>query len=285
MRYGSGHSQPDGGGRHRHPLLQCVAAGVRSRDAWGWQDPAWAVRDGFSPKRLRIQARQGEEGHSRHEHNSSGVWRHQQLLSWNAQRDAGGLGAEGRRLPGTGAWTCGLGWQIAPRCTQGDITHPCLPFPAEPGFHFRCLLRPESLGSPPDLSELAFGMKPFCHHLWAQQPLEGFQTGVTALNLHFRRTSLAKEGRKASSPEHVRPPASGHGGGWCVWCVVQATEAVGRRRVGPRQMGVRGDSARCRDCAGTQSVWHDTLDPSSGGSSQQGTGSPFLICLEKPILG
>lgn len=277
MRYGSGHSQPDGGGRHRHPLLQCVAAGVRSRDAWGWQDPAWAVRDGFSPKRLRIQARQGEEGHSRHEHNSPGVWRHQQQLSWNAQREAGGLGAEGRQLPGTGAWTYGLGWQIALRCTQGDTTHPCLPFPAEPGFHLRCLLRPESLGSPPDLSELAFGMKPFCHHLWAQQPLEGFQTGVTALNLHFRRTSLAKEGRKASSPEPWRG----------LVCLVRCpgNGGCGEEEGWTETEGVRGNSARCRDCAGTRSVWHDTLDPSSGGSSQQGTGSSFLICLEKPILG
>lgn len=240
MRHDSGHSQPDRGSRHRHPLLQCAAAGVRSRDAWGRQDPAWAVGNGFSPKRLCIQARRGEEGHSRHEHNSPGVWGHQQQLNWNAQREAGGVGAEGMWLPGIGAWTRGLGWQIAPCCSQGDITHP---FPAEPGFHLRCFLCPESPGSPPDLSELAFGMKPFCHHLWTQQPLEGFQTGVTALYLHFRRTSLAKEGRTASSPEHVRPPASGHGGGWCVWCVVQATEAVGRRRAGPREMGVRGDSA------------------------------------------
>lgn len=96
--------------------------------------------------------------------------------------------------------------------------------------------------------------------------------GVVALDLHFRITSLAKEGRKASSPEHVRLPAAGHRGGWCVWCVVQATEAVGRRRAGLREMMEGGGSAGCRDCAGTGSVLDDTVDSRIshlGGSSLQ----------------
>lgn len=76
--------------------------------------------------------------------------------------------------------------------------------------------------------------------------------------MHFRITSLAKEGRKASSPEHARLQAAGHAGGWCVWYVVQATEAVGRRRAGPREPMEGGGSARRGDRAGTGSVLDDS---------------------------
>lgn len=95
-------------------------------------------------------------------------------------------------------------------------------------------------------------------YLWAQEPLEGFQMGRAAFDLHFRITSPAKEGRKASSPEHVRLQAAGHGGGWRVWCVVQATEAVGRRRTGLREPMEGGGSARRGDRAGTGSVLDDS---------------------------